>query len=331
MNPPHAPRRPSHLDGRVLGRHPPCPAAPAWADITSEKLVTTVETITDNITITSNEYALIATNPGGHASMSGLAISVSPPAWGNIYGAWASNFGEISLTNVTVNTTGPGVGYDGLYASDNGNITMAGGSITTAGTNSYGAYALRGRITLLGNASVTTTGSGSHGLAADATNWSGTAVDVNGVTRTGTWDIVSRYEVRDNVQLALNRGLAGVMWWTLSYDATNKLSLQRVAPAGSGFLPQPAGELHDAARAGAVGEEPSPVPVQVHGEGDRLGREVQKARDLAAVEVGRDRLHRHDVAPSIDALRPDEGSLPIEGFAARRVHLVHERAGIAAV
>ena len=66
-------------------------------------------------------------------------------------------------------------------------------------------------------------------LAADATNWSGTAVDVNGVTRTGTWDIVSRYEVRDNVQLALDRGLAGVMWWTLSYDATNELSLARVA------------------------------------------------------------------------------------------------------
>jgi hypothetical protein len=66
-------------------------------------------------------------------------------------------------------------------------------------------------------------------LPADATNWTGTAVDVNGVTRTGTWDIVSRYEVRDNVQLALNRGLAGVMWWTLSYDATNKFSLERVA------------------------------------------------------------------------------------------------------
>ena len=66
-------------------------------------------------------------------------------------------------------------------------------------------------------------------LAANATNWSGTAVDVNGVTRTGTWDIVSRYEVRDNVQLALDRGLAGVMWWTLSYDATNELSLARVA------------------------------------------------------------------------------------------------------
>ena len=46
---------------------------------------------------------------------------------------------------------------------------------------------------------------------------------------TGTWDIVSRYEVRDNVQLALDRGMAGVMWWALSYDATNKMSLARVA------------------------------------------------------------------------------------------------------
>lgn len=66
-------------------------------------------------------------------------------------------------------------------------------------------------------------------LPADATNFTGTVNDINGVSRTGTWDIVSRYEVRDNVQLALNRGMAGVMWWTLSYDATNKMSLARVA------------------------------------------------------------------------------------------------------
>jgi len=66
-------------------------------------------------------------------------------------------------------------------------------------------------------------------LPADATSWTGTAIDVNGVSRTGTWDIVSRYEVRDNVQLALDRGMAGVMWWALNYDATNKMSLARVA------------------------------------------------------------------------------------------------------
>jgi hypothetical protein len=61
-------------------------------------------------------------------------------------------------------------------------------------------------------------------LPADATSYTGT---VGGVT--GTWDIVSRYEVRDNVQLALDRGMAGVMWWALNYDATNKMSLARVA------------------------------------------------------------------------------------------------------
>jgi hypothetical protein len=66
-------------------------------------------------------------------------------------------------------------------------------------------------------------------LPPDASSFTGTVQDINGVTRTGTWDIVSRYEVRDNVQLALDRGMAGVMWWALMYDATNKLSLARVA------------------------------------------------------------------------------------------------------
>ena len=66
-------------------------------------------------------------------------------------------------------------------------------------------------------------------LPPDASSFTGTVQDINGVSRTGTWDIVSRYEVRDNVQLALNRGMAGVMWWALTYDATNKMSLTRVA------------------------------------------------------------------------------------------------------
>lgn len=61
-------------------------------------------------------------------------------------------------------------------------------------------------------------------LPADASSFTGT---VKGTT--GTWDIVSRYEVRDNVQLALNRGMPGVMWWALNYDATNKMSLAQVA------------------------------------------------------------------------------------------------------
>jgi hypothetical protein len=66
-------------------------------------------------------------------------------------------------------------------------------------------------------------------LPADATTFTGTVQDINGVSRTGTWDIVSRYEVRENVQLALDRGMPGVMWWALTYDATNKFSLARVA------------------------------------------------------------------------------------------------------
>lgn len=61
-------------------------------------------------------------------------------------------------------------------------------------------------------------------LPADASSFTGT---VNGVS--GTWDIVSRYEVRDNVQLALDRGMPGVMWWALHYEPTNKMSLAQVA------------------------------------------------------------------------------------------------------
>jgi hypothetical protein len=65
-------------------------------------------------------------------------------------------------------------------------------------------------------------------LAADQTTVSGTITDFTG-THTGTWTINSRYSVRDNVQLALDRGQPGVMSWTLSYDATNNMSLHRVA------------------------------------------------------------------------------------------------------
>ncbi|RIK82950.1 MAG: hypothetical protein DCC67_06480 [Planctomycetota bacterium] len=66
-------------------------------------------------------------------------------------------------------------------------------------------------------------------LAADALSFTGTANDLGGVPRTGTWKIESRYQVREKVQLALDRDMAGVMSWTLHYDAVNKLSLHRVA------------------------------------------------------------------------------------------------------
>jgi hypothetical protein len=66
-------------------------------------------------------------------------------------------------------------------------------------------------------------------LPANALTFTGTVTDINGVSRTGTWNIESRYWVREKVQLALDRNMAGVMSWTLHYDATNELSLHRVA------------------------------------------------------------------------------------------------------
>jgi GH18 family chitinase len=66
-------------------------------------------------------------------------------------------------------------------------------------------------------------------LPGDATTYTGTVYDPLNGTHTGTWKINSRYMVRDNVQLALDRGQPGVMFWTLHYDAVGKMSLHRVA------------------------------------------------------------------------------------------------------
>lgn len=66
-------------------------------------------------------------------------------------------------------------------------------------------------------------------LPADATTFTGTVADLNGTLRTGTWTIESRYQVRDKVQFAIDNNMPGVMSWTLHYDATNQMSLHRVA------------------------------------------------------------------------------------------------------
>ena len=65
-------------------------------------------------------------------------------------------------------------------------------------------------------------------LPADALTFTGTVADLNGTLRTGTWDIESRYQVREKTQLALDRNMAGMMSWTLHYDAINERSLHRV-------------------------------------------------------------------------------------------------------
>jgi hypothetical protein len=57
-------------------------------------------------------------------------------------------------------------------------------------------------------------------LAYDAGTWT------DGIN---TWTIESRAQVRDKVQLALDRNMAGVMNWTLHYDSPTELGLHRVA------------------------------------------------------------------------------------------------------
>ena len=57
-------------------------------------------------------------------------------------------------------------------------------------------------------------------LAYDAGTWT------DGIN---TWTIESRQQVREKVQLALDRNMAGVMNWTLHYDSPTELGLHRVA------------------------------------------------------------------------------------------------------
>ncbi len=65
-------------------------------------------------------------------------------------------------------------------------------------------------------------------LAYDVTSITGTYNDINGVSRTGTWTIESRKQVREKTQVALDRNMPGTFSWTLHYDATNNLGLHRV-------------------------------------------------------------------------------------------------------
>jgi hypothetical protein len=69
---------------------------------------------------------------------------------------------------------------------------------------------------------------GNPNLGYDVTSITGTYNDINGVSRTGTWTIESRKQVREKTQVALDRGMTGMFTWTLHYDATNNLGLHRV-------------------------------------------------------------------------------------------------------
>ncbi len=63
----------------------------------------------------------------------------------------------------------------------------------------------------------------SPNLPYDAGSYTGT---INGTT--GTWTFESRLQVRQKTQVALSRNMQGMFSWTLHYDATNALGLDRV-------------------------------------------------------------------------------------------------------
>jgi hypothetical protein len=65
-------------------------------------------------------------------------------------------------------------------------------------------------------------------LPYDALTFTGTINDINGVSRTGTWNIESRKQVREKTQVAFDRGMPGMFSWTIHYDALGALGLHRV-------------------------------------------------------------------------------------------------------
>lgn len=143
------------------------PAAPASADYTSGQVVHTgYRAIGDNITVTGNQTALSVMNAGATARMDGRSITINSGGM-LYYGAQAALSGTIILTDVTVRTAGAGFNH-GLFAQDNGTITMTGGSITTNAIGSNGAYASSNGNINLENVAVTAAGVGSYALQADS-------------------------------------------------------------------------------------------------------------------------------------------------------------------
>ena len=125
------------------------------------------------------------------------------PAFGN--GSLNNN----NFANTKLNLTGQG----SVKAFQNEQLVMG---IGTWGTNGPATVSLKNIVAVNPN------------LPADALTFTGTVNDLNGTPRTGTWDIESRYQVREKAQLALDRNMAGMMSWTLHYDAVNERSLHRV-------------------------------------------------------------------------------------------------------
>ena len=120
-----------------------------WADTPGQSFSSGVNTVTDNI-VAAGTDGLSVSGPATSAAMANKSIMVSGGTF--IRGAYAVSGGSITLDNVTITTAG-NLNL-GLYSYQSGsNITMTGGSITTA---YKGIEAHVGIITLYNVAIVTT-------------------------------------------------------------------------------------------------------------------------------------------------------------------------------
>ena len=116
----------------------------------------------------------------------------------------------------------------GTYTNQKLNLTQQGAAKAFSNDQigiGFGTWGAGGPATV----SLQTIVNANPNLPYDALTFTGTINDINGVSRTGTWNIESRKQVREKVQLAIDRGMPGLFSWTMHYDATGKYSLHRTA------------------------------------------------------------------------------------------------------
>ncbi len=162
------------------------PAAPVFADVGKQSFNDgNAHTVSDNIAV-SDDNGLEVVGNGTVATVTGTKITVTGAMGGT--GAIASSLGKITLSDVTISSTGGGIAtVTGPPFGFSGEITMTGGSITATGANGSGASASGNGTITLTNVAVNTSGDDSYGVVSQF-SWPITNLTMTGgsITTSGT-------------------------------------------------------------------------------------------------------------------------------------------------
>jgi len=133
-------------------------------------------------------YGVYAQN-GAQIDLSGGSVTTEASG---AYGIWANNAGSsITILNTDIATLGTGNSGHGVFAQGGGSIELEGGSVSTAGTLSFGLNA-NGAGSTIDAAAVTieTAGTNAHGVQASAggvITLDDVVIDTSGGSANGIW------------------------------------------------------------------------------------------------------------------------------------------------